>query len=164
MIVDRRDHLEAEPLVERRGLERESHQHYLRAAAPSRLPLGGLKQFRPESAATLGRRHPELAQLTGAAPRVSVDPRHDGIALAHQERERLTVGDAGRPRVELVDPILQKLHFVRRWVYRCRRDFTHALTLFHALNAALGVWRERRMPASPSRSSRPADRARAMLW
>src|SRR5262245_10153198 len=164
MIVDRRDDLEAAPLVEHRRLEGERHQHDLRAAAPSRLLLGGLKQFRPESAATLGLLHPELAQLTSAAPRVSADPRHDGIALAHQEREHLTVGDAGRPRVELVDPILQKLHFVRRWVYRYQRDFTHSLAPFHVLNAGLGVWRERRMPASPSRSSRPADRARATRW
>jgi len=50
MIIDCRDHFEAVPLVERRGLERKGHQHDLRAAAPTRLLLGGLEQPRPESA------------------------------------------------------------------------------------------------------------------
>jgi len=81
MIVDRRDDLEAVPFVERGCLEGERHQHDLRAAASPGLLLGGLEQLCAESAATLRLLHPELAQLTGAAPRVPADPRHDAFAL-----------------------------------------------------------------------------------
>src|SRR5262245_27374566 len=109
MIVDRRDDFEAMPLVKRRRLEGECHQHDLRAASPARLTLGRREQLRSESAATLRLVHPELAQLTGAAPRVPANSRHDGIALTYEEREQLAVRDVGCLRVELVNPIFQKL-------------------------------------------------------
>src|SRR5262245_11333942 len=164
MIVDRRDDLEAVPLVERRRLEGERHQDDLRAASASRFPLGAQEQLRPEPTVALRLLHPELPQLTGAAPGAPADPCHDAIALAHEEREQLAVHDVSGARVELVDPILQELHFVWRRVYRNRREFAHSLASLHMLNAGLGVRRERRMPANPFRSPRPADRARATLW
>ena len=86
---------------------------------------------RTESALTLRLLHPELAQLTRAAPRVSADPRHDAIALAHKEGEQLAVGDVSGPRVELVDPIFQVLHFVWRRVDWSQRDLAHALASCH---------------------------------
>src|SRR5262249_21665428 len=101
------------------------HQDDLRAGAPPRLLLGGLEQLRTESAVTLRLLHPELAQLTSTAPCVPADPCHDAIALAHEEREELAVGDASGARVELVDPIFQVLHFVWRRVDRDQCDFTH---------------------------------------
>src|SRR4030095_10969955 len=110
VIVDRRHHLEAVPFVERRCLEGECHQHDLRAAASSRLLLGGLEQLCTEAAVTLRLVHPELTQLTGATPRVPADPRDDAIALAHEEREQFAIGDVGRARVKFVDPIFQVLH------------------------------------------------------
>jgi hypothetical protein len=87
MIIDRRDDLEAVTLVEGRRLEGERHQHDLRASAPSRLLLGSLEQLCTESAVAVRLLHPELAQLTRPAPGVPADPRHDAIALAHDERE-----------------------------------------------------------------------------
>src|SRR6187455_1048010 len=101
MIVYRRDHLEAVPLVEGRRLEGECHQYHLGAAAPSCLVLRGSKELCAQSPVTLRLIHPELAQLTGAAPRVPADSRHDAIALVHEERQQLAVGDVGGPRVEL---------------------------------------------------------------
>src|SRR5262245_55496722 len=109
MIVDRRDDLEAMPLVERWCLERERHQHDLRAAAPLRLSFRGQEQLRAESVAALRLVDPKLSQLTGTAPCVAADPRQDALAIAHEEREQLAVGDVRRARVELVDPIFQVL-------------------------------------------------------
>src|SRR5690349_11286747 len=116
MIVDCRDDLKAVPFVERGGLEGERHQHDLRAAAAARLLLGSLKQLCTESAVPVRFIYPELAQFTGAAPRIPADPRHDAGALAHEEGEQFTVGNASRTRIELVDPIFEVLHFFWRRV------------------------------------------------
>src|SRR5215468_8410805 len=64
----------------------------MRAAALAGLLLAGVEQLRSESAVTMRFVHPELTQLAGAAPRVSEDHRHDGIALAHEEGEPLAMG------------------------------------------------------------------------
>src|SRR5580765_7401531 len=102
MIVYGCDDFEIVLLVEGRCLERERHQHDLRAAAPSRLLFGGLEQLRTEASVPLRFLHPELAQLTRPAPRVPTNPRDDAIARAHEERERLAVANAGGTRIELV--------------------------------------------------------------
>src|SRR5262245_23135604 len=69
--------------------------------------------------------HPELAQLAGAAPGVPADPRHDALALAHNERERFAISDVRGARVELVDPIFQVLQIIWRRVDWSQRDLAH---------------------------------------
>src|SRR3954453_8091984 len=106
LILNCGDDFEIVLLVERRCLERERHQHDLRAAAPSRLLLGGLEQLRTEATVPLRLFHPELAQLTCPAPRVPANPRDDAIVRADEEGKQLSPGDAGGARIELVYPIL----------------------------------------------------------
>src|SRR5262245_47435277 len=129
MIVDRRNDLEAMPLIEGRRLKRERHQHDLGAAAPFRLLLGCLQQLCAESTVPLRLLHPELTHLTGATPRVPTDARYDAIAVSDEEGEERAVDDVGRARVELVDPIFQVLHFVRRRVDQSKGDVIHRLTI-----------------------------------
>jgi len=97
VIVDRRNHLEAAPFVERGRLKRERHQDDLRAAAPARFLFGGVEQLRSKSAVTPRLFHPELAQLTGAAPGVAANPGNDGILLADKERQQPAVVNPGGP-------------------------------------------------------------------
>lgn len=60
MVVDGRDGLEAVPFVEPWSLERERHQHHLRAAPPPRFLLGRLEQLRAKPAVTVRRFNPDL--------------------------------------------------------------------------------------------------------
>jgi hypothetical protein len=60
MIVDRCDDLEAVLLVESGRLKGEGHQHNLRAAPASRLPLGGVELLCAESEMPFRFLDPEL--------------------------------------------------------------------------------------------------------
>jgi hypothetical protein len=66
MVVDRRDHVEAALRVERRRLERERHQHDLRAAAPPCFLLRRRIQLSAEPAAAARLIDPELPDLASA--------------------------------------------------------------------------------------------------
>jgi len=91
--------------------------------------LGRPEQFRTEPTVAWRLVHPELAHLTGTAPGVPADPRHDAAAFAHKEREQFAVGDTGGARIELGDPIFQVLHVVWSRVDGNQRNFTHSLPI-----------------------------------
>src|SRR5262245_40804241 len=114
MVVDRRDDLEAVSLVERRGLERERHQHDLGAAAAVRLALGRAEELGTQPLTSPPLLHPELAHLARAAPGIAADAGDDAVALvANEDREPLAAADPGDARVELVKAIFQVLNVVR---------------------------------------------------
>src|SRR5262249_24568708 len=103
------------PLVERRRLERERHQHDLRAAAPARLLLGRAEEVRTEPSMAPRLLHPELPHFAGAAPGVAADAGDDAVGvIANEDGEPLAVRDAGDARVELVDAVFQVLDIIGR--------------------------------------------------
>jgi len=163
VVFDGRDDFEAVSLVERRRLERERHEHDLRAAAATRLLLGSPEQLRTEPAVALRLFHPKLPQLTGTAPGVPADPRHDALLIAHEEREPFAIGDASGARVELVNPIFQILHVVWRRVDRTERDLTHFAYQVAGPPVSSRRWRGIRVRPSFSHAAQIADEYRSKL-
>src|SRR5262245_49314310 len=139
MILNRRDDLKTLLFVESRRLKGEGHQDNLRATTPSRLLLGRLEQLRAEAAMTPRCFHPELAHLTGPAPRVPTDAGDNAtIAVADEEREPFAAADARDVRIELIDPIFQVLHVVWRRISGIQRDLTHFACLIPADDSVAG--------------------------
>src|SRR5262249_35648284 len=106
---------EAMPGVEGRSLEAEGGEEDLAAAAAESFLFCRPQQFRPQPLSAPRLLHPDLTDFEGAALCVPADTADDSAAVISREyREPLTIGDAGRGRIEVVESILQVLDLVRR--------------------------------------------------